>query len=967
VTDENSEDLPGVNVVIQGTSEGTITDFEGNYQIEVPSEESILIFSYVGYIQEAVSVSGRSVINVSLIPDLQELSEIIVVGYGTMKKSDVTGAITSIKKEDITAVRSANVVESLQGKAAGVDITRKNGRAGSGYDVRIRGTRSLTASNDPLYIVDGIQYGTSNIDINPNDIESIEILKDASSTAIYGSRGANGVIIITTKQGKEGKSNISVNAYYGVSSPNGSIPLGRKDYYLQFKNDLNWMRSWANNPNALPPTNGYLAELRPTEIAGLNAGYDYDWYEALLQNGRQQDYNISISGGSEKTTYNSSISYYQEDGLIAQDIFQRMSIRLNVDTKINKIVNAGTASIVSFSKNISRPNPLGDARKLSPLVEPYDQDGNIIPYPKFPDEVVNPFLTADPDYRFSEDRFINAFSTFYLNFNLMKNLSFKTSFNLDLDLIREGDFTGVWEGINGTSTGEAKQTIGTDYTWQNVLSYDKNFRDHGIIFTLGNEILYRRNEKYSSYGQNLTIPNSQWYNLGGASTDSYQITSYLEEEKLVSFFGRLHYGFKDRYLFQFTGRYDGASQLAPENQWNFFPSASFAWRINEEQFLQGVDLISNMKLRLGYGVTGNQAVDPYAHFGLITEDPLYYEFGIGNTPFNGYRTRSNTNNDLTWERTSAYNIGFDFGILDNRIQGTIEVYQTETDELLRERKLSPSSGITEIVANIGSTRNQGFELTLNTKNINTGGFTWDSDITYFRNTEEITALEDGVEQDLLNGWFVGYPVDVYYDREKIGIWQLGEEEQAALYGLKPGDIKVRDINNDSTYNDLDRVILGNPRPKYTIGFNNRLSYKNFDFSFYIYARMGQMIQDDVMSTYAPNGLENGMELDYWTPYNPTNETPRPDPNRTRSGYSELSSGTYTDGSFVKFRDITLGYNFPQPILDKMFISKMRIYVTARNPIILGEFYNKGRWDPELEGAIDIPMPKLFAVGLNVTF
>lgn len=973
VTDENGASLPGVNVLIEGSNNGTVTDIDGEYTIKVPSEESVLNFSYIGYNSESIGVDGRSVIDISLVPNITELTEVVVVGYGSMKKSDVTGAITSISKEDIADVKSSNAIESLQGKAAGVDLVRESGRAGAGYDVLVRGKRSLSASNEPLYIVDGVQYGTSNIDINPNDIESIEVLKDASSTAIYGSRGANGVVIITTKKGKKGEGKISFNTYAGVTMPNGEIPLADKEYYLQFMNDLNWMREWAFDPDALPTSNGYLNELRASEKIGLEQGVDYDWYDGLLRNGFQQNYNLSFSGATDAINYNTSVNYYSEKGLIEQDNFQRLSLRLNLDGDITDFLNMGTSSVVSYSKNKFRDNPLGDARKLSPLVDPYDSVGNIEPYPRFPDEVVNPFISADPEYHLRESRDINVFSTIYVNAQITDDIFYKTSFNMDFDIGREGIYNGVFPGINGTSSAQSTNKNGTDYTWQNIIGASKQLSDHKFELTLGNEIIYRRDEKYRSYGEDLSLPGSQWYALGSAGTnisialESDDDDRPLEETKLVSFFGRLHYGFKDKYLFQFTSRYDGASQLAPGGKWEFFPSASFAWRAKEEPFLQNVEFLSNLKFRLGYGTSGSQAVPAYSFFGTVSRNPLYYEFGVAEQQYNGFRTATNENYDLTWEKTKAYNIGVDFGILNNRIQGSVELYRTETSDLLQDLTLSPHSGITSIVSNVGSTQNQGVEITLNTKNIDTKGFEWSSDITFYTNHEEITKLASGREQDLLNGWFVGQPVDVYYDLEKTGIWQEDERERAADYGLKPGDIKFNDVNGDTIYNDLDRVIIGDPRPDFTLGFNNRVSYKNFDLSFFVFTRWGQTIEDDVKTYFQVDGLGNTMKLDYWTPFNPTNDTPRPDPSRTRSGYQELAANAYTDGSFIKFRDITLGYTVPSDVAKTLNMSKLRIYVSAKNPIIISDFFSKGRWDPELRGDIDIPMPKMYSAGLNVSF
>lgn len=969
VKDDTGEGLPGVAIQIKGTTSGTITDIDGSFTLEVSPDE-VLLCTFIGYLPQEVPVNGRSRIEVVMELDIQQLDEVVVVGYGTMKKSDLTGAVTSINEKEIGKVRSANAIEVLQGKSAGVDIVRSSGRAGSGYSIQVRGNRSLTGNNNPLYIVDGIPFG-SDITIDPNDIASVEILKDASSTAIYGSRGANGVIIITTKKGDAGKPTISFNTYAGVTKPIGSVPLGDRDYFLQLYSDLEWMRRWQFDPTVLPRQNAYMGELRTAEDPDAN----YDWYDGLLQNGMQQNYNFSFSGSKEKLTYSTSLSYYQEDGMIEQDKFQRFTFRVNLEGQVSDNVTIGTSTVASFSIQNERDNPFGDARKLSPLSVPYDSAGNLIAFPRFREEVVNPFIEADPDYHLRETRKGRTFSTIYAKVDFFnKALSFRSSLNFDLDFEREGRFDGVYPGVNGISVAEARTAIGTDYTIQNVFSYNKQVgRLHQLNLTAGSEIISRRTETYRGYGEDLGLANSQWYSLGSAGqnvTLALAPGEYpLVESALVSYFGRFHYSLMDRYMFQFTGRYDGSSRLARGgNQWDFFPSASFAWRITEEPFFPTQPILSDLKFRAGYGLSGNQAVDPYSSKGTVTANPLFYEFGLSEAQYNGYRTQTNENLNLGWEITEAINIGFDFEMLDGRLQGSVERYFTNTEDVLQNQSLSPHAGITSITANVGNTRNDGWEVTLNSRIISTTDFTWNTGLTYYTNNEEIVSLASGVEQDLLNGWIVGQPLDVFYDRKAIGIWQLGEEDAAAEYGLKPGDIKFADLNDDKVYNDLDRVVLGTSRPDFTFGFNNNFTFRDFDLSILAFARWGHTIRDEVLSHFSVDGLENSMMLDYWTPFNASNTTPRLDPQRTRSGYHELRALEFVDGSFIKIRDITLGYTLPGSLSNNLKMRKLRIYATVKNAFIFSEYYDGGnRYDPELRGDIEIPMPRLFAGGLNVTF
>lgn len=991
------ESLPVGTVLIKGTSKGTVTDLEGNFTIEAPSNAT-LVFSYTGYVTQEIPVNNQTQLNVTLSEDSKVLSEVIVVGYGTMKKRDVTGAITSISQKDISNVRSANVVEAMQGKVAGVDMSRSSGRAGSGYNILVRGARSLSASNGPLYIVDGIQY-TSNVDINPNDVESIEILKDASSTAIYGARGANGVIIITTKKGKTtGQSRISFNTYQGITSPNGKLPLLDRDGYIKFKNDLAWARAtnkvWTNIPVQKP--DGYLAELNGKELEGFNNGTNYNWRDNMLSNGYQQDYNVTMSGGSEKLVYSFSLNHFKEDGLLQQDKFKRYNVRLNLEAPMKSFLKVGTNTLVTYTLQTfqdvqgagsSFSNPLGTAQSLSPLVTPYkDPNGNMINatapgeteilvfYPSANAVHVNPLISNDPEYSFNEDRSAKVFSTAYADFTFLKDFSFKTSLNAELGFLRKGRFSGTFPEAGNQSAAEVNNDNTTNWQFQNILTYTKTIKeDHNIIFTGGQEALFRRSEMYMTSVRDIGLENSQWYGLSsqsGVATPSLDIPTDrfpLEIRTLESYMGRVFYNYRGKYSVQVTGRYDGASQL--QEKWSFFPAASAAWNIGEESFIkEKAAVISNLKLRAGYGISGNYDVSIFSTLGRVSTNPLYYTFGLANVPANGYRPSKSGNPGLGWEKTTAVNIGLDYGFLKDRIQGSIDVYQTQTDDLLQDVLLSASSGISRVTANVGSTKNTGFELSLTSTNIRTKDFTCVTTFTFSQNKEEILSLASGRTQDLANGWFVGSPIDVFYDRKMIGIWQLTEVEEAKQYGAKPGDVKFLDIDgNPATL--IDRQIIGTPRPKWTGGLNTNFSYRNLDLNIFVYARIGQTIQDRVLGTLQPDGRSNMMQLDYWTPANPSNTVPGLDLQRTNSGYSDLNAIQYTSGSFVKIRDITLGYTFPDRWISKAKIAKARIYASLKNGFIFGNFFNKngGRLDPELNGSIGLPMNKMYALGLNFEF
>jgi len=965
VTDaSDGSPLPGANILIQGTTQGTVTDVDGVYSIEAPAD-AVLIISYMGYLSENIDVDGKTKINVVLTPDLARLDEVVVIGYGTMKKSDLTGAVSSLKEEDIKSIKASNAIEVLQGKIAGVDMTRSDGRAGSGYSILIRGARSFSASNAPLYIVDGIDYG-SNIDINPNDIASMEVLKDASSTAIYGSRGANGIVLITTKKGTQGsKPVVSFSTYYGYTTPLGKLPNGDRDYFLQMLRDIyrtNKPAYWDSADSQVP----IESLLYPEELEGYMNGTDFDWVDAQMEDhGSQQDYYLSISGGTEKTTYSVSVNHFVEDNFIPNDFYKRYSLKSNIDTRLGKLFEIGNSNFISYNM-LNRGQ--GINHNFVPLVVPYDSTGNLIAVPNSRAPFSNMLIDQDPKYNDSETSTTGIFSSYYGQVNLLPGLSFRSAFNVNLDFQRIGDYSGDYEGLDRLSTASLNLINNYRWTWTNILTYDKTLNDHHLVATAATETRYGLTERYYQRGQDLMLSDFKWFAIRSGDPAYLSITEgnlpYVKTT-MQSYIGRLHYGYKGKYLATITGRYDGASQLV--DKWDFFPSVSVAWKISEENFMKNIEPLSLLKLRLGYGQTGNSSVGAYQSLGSTTTYALYYEFGIDEQLVTGAYRTGQLSTLPRWESSTAGNLGIDFGFLQNRISGSLELYKTHTYDILQTVSLPPTSAVKEVLENIGETKGNGIEITLNSVNISTPQFKWSTNITFSRSTEEITALAGGVTQDIGNGWFVGEPINVFYDWEKIGIWQTDEEEIATLYGSDPGDIKLRDVVYDSVINDEDRVVLGTPRPKWTGGLNSTMNYKNIDFSFFVYARVGQMVSDGVEGMWSPDCRESSMERNYWTPNNPTNEYPRVNPGLTRSGWSEATTLRYKDGSFVKVKDITLGYTLPASISSKAAMTSFRIYVSAKNYLCFGKFFAQGRYDPEGGGGTGFPSPKMLIVGANVTF
>ncbi len=981
----DNQPVAGVNVTVKGTTNGTISDLNGNFTITVDSQEDVLVFSMVGMLTEEVKVGNQTSIDVQMSEDLINLEELVVIGYGTVRKGDITGAVSSVSSEDIQSTKVSNAVQSLQGKAAGVDLRRKDGRAGGGYQVLIRGASTLSGETDPLYIVDGAYY-YGDIDINPNDIESIDILKDGSTTAIYGPRGANGVIIITTKKGSANKPTVTFNSFAGITSPLGRIPVMNRQEYIDYLTDVDWITNW-EDPES-PDYRTFAREnadptwkfgSRPWEQYGYDNGTEYNWREEALQNGNQQDYNLGFSGGTEKLTYSASLNHYAENGLIKNDNYRRYGARLNLEASLTNKIKAGVNTI--FNYTIKEKNNFGNEQTgvyMSPLISPYDTLGQLIPRPKAPDEDFwNPKIYEDQDFHLREERKTRSFTTAYIDIEFIKDIHFKSSANASIEVIKDGEFTGIFPGIDGLSTANARIEQNNNYVIQNIISGAKTFNVHNLSFTLGNEVYFEREEYDSIAGRDLALNNSQFYGIGSAAQDLI-IKTDLKDKSRVAFLGRINYQLMNKYLISASVRYDGASQLAEGNKWDIFPAVSVGWNLHEESFMNFAQSVTQFKIRAGYGVTGNESLPPYQTLGLLTENPLYYEFGISESAALGYRADNAPNPFLGWEKTKSWNVGVDIGLFNNRIQGVVDIYGSTTEDLLQELAIAPHSGVLVQTANVGSIENKGIEITLKTNNISNSSFSWVTEFTYYKNDEKIVELSSGRTMDELNEWFVGYPVDVFFNRKKIGIWQIDDTEgmnSYELYGAKPGDTKYLDVNGDTAITDLDRVVIGARRPDWTGGFTSRMAYKNLDLTIFVYTRIGQTIKDDVREWgTAANARETPMAVDYWTPDNPTNDMPSPTYIPNRSGSTEIVPVSYVDGSFVKIRDITLGYNLPNKAITRIGISKMRIYVTVQNAFTFGNYFTDGsdsslkgnRLDPELEGSMSVPVPKMFGGGINIT-
>ncbi len=995
VTTQTGEPLEGVSISAVSGNKATVSLANGNFQISVPPN-SILRFSYVGYITKEIKVEATTTkLSIQLLTNKNELDGVVVVGYGTRKKSDITGAITSVSAQSIRDVPASNLAGALQGQAAGIDIRRSGSDAkpGATPTILIRGARSLSASNAPLLVIDGIPFNGGINDINQDDVSSVEILKDASSTAIYGSRGANGVILITTKKGRTGKAQFTYSNYLGQTQVAKQFSMYNSDEFTVFK-------KWANinaNPgkytgldDPLFYTNGVFA---PEEVTGVKAGRNTDWQSYIYKKGIMTDHQIGISGGADKTQYALSAGYFNQTGIYEGQSFERYTVKASIDMQLSNAIKIGLNSLNTYSiRKGENASNMFYALRASPLTAPYDSAGRLLNdyIPGSSNQVWNPLGDILPGAAVEDRTRFGTFTTLYADVNIAPGLKYRLNTGAEIRSENYGNFYATKTNYRRGAANSASNRTAFDvsYTLENILTYDKTFGNHKLNFTG----LYSIQDFKSKTNQfdytNIAFDQLAYYNptyganLAGRGTDP--------KWSIVSYMGRLNYGFSNKYLLTATLRSDGSSRLAPGNKYHVFPSAAAAWNITNESFMSKIPVFNNLKLRASYGTVGNTAISPYQTLGSLSSVTYNY----GTTLSTGAYLTNAGNNNLTWEYTSTANIGLDFGILKNRISGSIEIYKQFTSDLLLGQSLPISSGIPNAtVKNIGKTENKGIEVTLSTINIqgrDRNAFSWTSDFNFSINRGKITQLATGVTKDIGNGWFLGQPIGSYYDYRRLGIWQNtpGDSAAAKSYGLSVsgvtsviGTVKVADLSGaagvpdgkiDDTY---DREIIGNSEPSWQGGMTNRFSLKGFDLTVVAYARVGGIISSAIeggngIATYA--GTYNNLRVNYWTPTNGEDRFPKPNTNPTGTGSlpNYLSTLGYYDGSYLKIRAISLGYNFAPAAIQKLGLRSLRVYFTASDPFILFSPYVKaGGLDPETAGTLGIDTPPLrsFMFGLNVSF
>ncbi len=983
VTDDTQQALPGASVIVKGTTIGIITDIDGKFTLRVPEDAKILVVSFVGMIPQELPIGTKTTFSISLVQETIGLEEVVAVGYGTVRKKDLTGSVSSVNSAKLAERSSFSAAQAMQGKAAGVVVQQQSAKPGEDAKVMIRGNRSLKATNDPLYVVDGVPLVVGLSEISQSDIESIDILKDASATAIYGSRGANGVVLITTKKGKDGRAVIDYNGYYGVQTEAKKLSLFNGPEWVEF------LREAYRTTGKYPATPTYAMDTQmmpvgqendPAGIAfKIQSAYDTDgswhperlvstdWMGEVMRQGQVQNHEISVRGGTDKLKVLASATYYDEKGLLKTQDYSRYSARVNFDWDISDYVKIGGQTQFSHFDRNDGPNVYDGVKSLSPLANIRDANGVLINRPGNDPQLWNPVLNlTEAIVKYRKDRFLGSY---YLEAKLPFDIKFRSNFGLDFGPYLDQRFYG--SRSSDRQGGKARAENGGDtrtmYTWENLLYWNKVIKNHSFGATIMQSIQQEKYETSRISVSDLPYESQLWYNVGSAPTISSVSSSYTKWQ-LASFMGRINYSYKDRYLLTASARYDGASRLAEGNKWVLFPSAALAWRVSEEGFMKGSSLFSNLKLRAGYGITGNSAIDPYKTAGNLG----FARYNYGSTNMMAFYQNEMPNPDLKWEKTNQYNAGIDFGIMKGRISGVIDVYLQNTSDLLMDRQLPLPSGFSSVVYNIGKTRNKGIEITINTQNIQMKNFSWSTDFIFARNKEEIVELYGGKNDDIGNKWFIGQPIQVYYDYKSLGIWQLGEEAEMAKYGtqFKPGMIKVADTDGDYKITAADQQIIGSTRPKFTASMTNYITYKNFDLNFFLNASYGNMLQFDRNMSF--NGRYNSLKVNYWrvTEYdangvavasNGSNEAPRPNNGIENPAYR--SAQNYFNASFLRLSNATLGYSLPKSILTKMRLSKLRVYTTVQNAFCITKYPGT---DPESGQDFNNPMPRTFMFGINMS-
>ena len=980
---EGGQSIPGVQITVTGTSRGAISDTAGRYTItDVPAGSQTVLARRLGWAQGelvvAVNAGGTTTANFTLTVAPTQLNPLVVVGYGEQDRRTLTGSVATVTAEKLAEIPTENPMKALQGRVAGVEIVAANNEPGAAMNVRIRGVRSLTASNEPLFVVDGIPITGGIQDFNPQQIESIEVLKDASAAAIYGSRAANGVILVTTKKGtRDGKlhTTYSLDSYYGIQEPVQLIPMMNLQQYVQYMRDA----AAANGQDTS------LAKIfTPKQLYAVQNNISTDWQRAVLRDGLQRSVQGGLTGSTAEQRFALSGNWFDQKGVIPGQGYQRGAAFASLEHQARRFRIGATINASRIKTDQGEGGAAyGYALAMTPLGQPTnymnpDSSGLLDPRPDDDQLNINPVLEAQSVVR--EQTVNRVFGSAFAEVRLMEGLSYRINVGPDFTQLTNGCFNGPWThgtcanlGANSSNQGQPPQAgifnqQDFSYTIDNLVRFDRTLATiHRVDVTGLYSIQKDRFTKDSLYATNLPYPTQLWYDLGSGTAGNE--VSRISEWALQSYMGRLNYTLLDRYTVSVTARADGSSRLAPGNKWASFPSVGLAWQLGDEPFMRDIGFLSSLKVRGSWGVTGNTSINPYQTQGTLA--PRLYTFGTARV--RGYRPGSIPNPDLGWEKTEQMDIGLEYDLFSSRVSGTIDYYRMKTKDLLLTRLLPVTSGFTSTLQNIGSTENRGIDIGISTVNVrNWHGFTWTSDINWSKNENEITALASKAQEDLGNVWFVGKPINipndaqrrVFFDYKWMGVWQFADSQAMRAFNangstFKFGDPRVADINGDGRITTADRTIVGTSYPAWTGSLYNRVTRGGWDFSALVTAKWDYTFQDGTPRSYFGR-FGNIADLDYWTPTNPTNKNPAPTTGATDRLYA--ATRLYRDGSHWRIRNITAGYTLGGNLPARVGIRSIRFYATAQEPYIHTDYVGI---DPEVAGAV--PTLRTILVGSNIAW
>lgn len=990
----SQEPLPGVNIIVKNTTRGTTTDVDGKYAIDA-EENDVLLFTFIGFETQEIVVGNQTQFNILMKPDATSLEELVVIGYGTQRKADVSGAIAKISGEDIQSRPVARVDQALQGQLAGVQVQQPSGRPGKSAEIKIRGIGSISAGANPLYVIDGFPVDASTFSsINLSNIESIEVLKDAASASIYGSRGSNGVVIITTKQGKAGDLKLDFRMYAGIQNVERLIPMMTTSEWLSMLvdgRDRGWVKSGGdpNAPLSLRPRGLQYDPMWKTNPESMPNYVHQDW---LYTTAPIQEYQATVSGGSEKVKYLVSTEYFNQDGIVKNTGYKRYSYNANISVEVNKFINIGFNLTPVYS-----------------VSEDKDTEGK--------GGVLHSILTANPflpirtgvwgespeytDYAVSWDGGANVVSRIenlkdketrgqvltnvFANLKLARGLTFKTTFGAVYADTRRDRFENQIISRTRNPIGESWNTLSLNWLNENILNYSTTINGKHAINSLAVYSIQKQNDK-SGYlrGENFANDLVPTLNAAGKITQGNTSES---EWSLLSYLGRINYTFNDRYLLSASLRRDGSSRFGADNKWGWFPAASIGWRISEEAFMQPVRVVSDLKLRVSRGTTGNNNIPNYGSIGLLGQSA--YLFGTDESATVGLYPNSKPNPDLSWETTTSTDVGVDFGLWENRIYGSIDYYNNQTKDLLLNVPIPSVTGFGSELRNLGRVENKGWEFEIASKNL-VGQLQWSTNVNLSFNTNKVLELGPGNAPIMGGDWWgqvnitkVGYPIGAYYMLVQEGIWNTAQEiaDNPSWAGSQVGDVRIQDTNGDGKINVDDRAIVGQNQPKYYYGITNRFAYKGFDLSILIYGLGGNKIFNDIGREF--NGPSDTQKNHYYNWADRWRSPEEPGDGSTPAA-SELVTGAssqYTtrhlyDGGFWRIKNISLGYNVPKALYEKMKTHGIRIYATGEN-LLTVDHYKVG-YNPEVNTRSgnplapggdygSYPLARTFILGLNVTF